>query len=339
MSNSKQEIENKYTDLIPKYTSLGKNVSEALGIFLKEAGISYLTISFRVKEVESFLEKIDRKNYTDPFIDIEDICGTRIICFYQSDVERICEIVNREFDIKESQDKEDLLKSDQFGYRSHHLIGQIKNSWLKTPNYKNLKNLKIEFQVRTILMHAWAEIEHKLAYKQKIHIPPHLERKLFRISAKLEESDEQFEEIKAESIAYRNSLIKNAEVEGGHFPIDTKLDLDSLQAFLDFYFSDRSGNIDTTRDLLNELLKDQISIKDIIEGLEKVKPHLKEIEIETFPKRKITKPQDGWAQVGIVRAILDLTNDKYFEARIKEERIPDFVVVRDKEWRSKLNTV
>jgi putative GTP pyrophosphokinase len=127
------EIRRKFTDLLPLYERLGKNVIEALETFLNEHIIGFLAISTRIKSLDSFVEKIERKNYSDPFEDIEDICGIRVICFYQSDIEKICQIIEREFDIQENEDKEQLLNDDQFGYRSYHYVGKIKEKWLEAP--------------------------------------------------------------------------------------------------------------------------------------------------------------------------------------------------------------
>jgi len=186
----------KYKELLPQYENLGQNISQALELLLKEKDISCLSISYRIKESDSFFEKLKRKRYKDPFEEIEDICGVRVICYYQSDVEKITEIIKKEFDVIENDNKVENLEYDQFGYRSSHFIIKIKKEWLSTPNYRGLENLKTELQIRTVLMHAWAEIEHKLAYKSKLQIPKEFQRKLARISAKLEESDEQFEDIK-----------------------------------------------------------------------------------------------------------------------------------------------
>ncbi|MCB0538469.1 MAG: (p)ppGpp synthetase [Ignavibacteriae bacterium] len=329
-----ENIRNKFNELRPFYIRLAKNIKEALETFMLEANISYLTVTYRIKDIDSFIEKIERKNYKNPFEDIEDICGLRIICFYQKDVEKICSIINKEFSIKESVDKEDLLNDDQFGYRSYHFIGKIKKNWLEAPNYRGLEELKAEIQVRTILMHAWAEIEHKLAYKQKIHIPSHLKRKLYRISAKLEEADEQFEDIKIESEKYREKMISEARQKGGEFDKEIKLNLDSLQAFLDFKFPGRKSDIESTRDLLNELLENNLGFKEIINGYEKISSFLDDLEKETFKSKTKVKKEDGWAQVGIVRNILDLTNEKYYQSR---GNLPDYVKEQKERWCKKIN--
>jgi ppGpp synthetase/RelA/SpoT-type nucleotidyltranferase len=95
-----------------------------------------------------------------------------------SDIKKISDFIKKEFIVLESEDKEESLKVDQFGYRSFHFVVKIKNDWLKAPIYRELVGMKAEIQVRTILMHAWAEIQHKLAYKREEHIPDQFKRNL-----------------------------------------------------------------------------------------------------------------------------------------------------------------
>ncbi len=250
----KSLISEKYNEYLNKYEKLGLNLTQALELILKENEIPFLSINYRTKNIESFLGKIERKSYENPFEEIEDICGLRIICYYQSDVEKIKEIVKKELIVLENENKEDNLEFDQFGYRSMHFIVQVPEQWLSTPNYRGLEKLKSELQVRTVLMHAWAEIEHKLAYKSKSQIPKEFRRKLSRISAKLEESDEQFEEIKLQIDKNISSLINSAN-ESKEFNPETEFNLDNLQAFLDFAFPERKKNLKDLGDLFNEMIK------------------------------------------------------------------------------------
>lgn len=307
-----KELSRIYDELIPSYEKLGINLKQAIELFLKEKRITYLSISDRIKEKSSFIEKVERKKYDVPFEEVEDICGIRIICYYQSDVDNVSMIIKKEFDIIESQSKEDLLKTDQFGYRSTHLIVKIKKEWLKAPNYRGLENLKAEIQIRTVLMHAWAEIEHKLAYKKESHIPKEYRRKLFRMSAKLEETDEQFEELKNKIEENQLSLIKKAKNQDNIFDKNLDLNLDNLQAFLDFAFPKRQKHIELTAGLLDELLEYDISMKDLITNYEKVNKHILKIEEEVFSTLQL---KSSWAQVGVIRHILDLTNDNYYNNR------------------------
>ena len=322
-------ISEEYSLIQSKYEKLGQNIVQALELFLNEDKIDFLSIYHRVKDKNSFLEKIERKKYEKPFEQIEDICGVRIICYYQSDLQNIANIIKKEFEILENQDKEDLLNADQFGYRSTHFIVKVNAKWLQAPNYRGLENLKIEIQIRTVLMHAWAEIEHKLAYKKDIHIPKELKRKLYRISAKLEEADEQFEELKNSILDYKTEVIKHLnDEELVNLKID--LNLDSLQSFLDLNFPDRTRNLEMTSDLVDEFVKYKITLDDLKSSYDKIKKFLPEIEEEIFKEKSLMNK--GWAQVGIARNIMDLTNEKYRE----ERDVPEEIKELDRKWAKKI---
>lgn len=305
------QIRKIFSELIPKYQNLALNLKQALELFLRNAGISYLTIDHRIKDTDSFIDKIIRKEYDNPFDQVEDICGLRIICYYTSDLEKICGIIKREFKIIESTDKEDLLKPDQFGYRSYHFVVRIKQDWLKAPNYRGLEDLKAEIQVRTVLMHAWAEIQHKLAYKKKTDIPSQFHRQLSRMAAKLEETDEQFEDLRVGTEQYRKQLIAKAEKAKGVFESSLPLNLDNLQAYLDHYFpKQKKVGRPLTGHLLEDLTRRGITMSQLVESYEKVKPFLPQIEQEHFYGRMLGT---SMYQIGMVRLILDLTVDSYFK--------------------------
>lgn len=325
------ETGKKFSKIKNKYDKLGLNLVQALELLLKEQNIGCLSINHRVKDKTSFLEKIERKNYQEPFEQIEDICGIRIICYYQSDVKLISDLISKELDVIESQDKEEMLNSDQFGYRSTHFIVKINPNWLQAPNYRGLENLKAEIQVRTILMHAWAEIEHKLSYKSETQIPKQFKRKLFIMSAKLEEADEQFENLRNSILTYKEEV---KEIASGKteeiIPSNLELNLDSLQAFLDLNFANRKKDINDTAGLVDSFLNYNISLYDLISSYEKVKPYLPQIEKEIFKEDGKTKR--GWSQTGIAREIMDLTNENWRENR----GVPNDVVEFDRKWSEKI---
>lgn len=331
MKLNKSKISKKFLEIRPKYDRLGINVQQALETFLKENKIPFLSIQNRVKQLDSFLEKIDRKSYTNPFDDIEDICGIRIICYYQSDIQRIKDIITSEFIITENQIKEDLLQATEFGYRSTHFIVKIKNEWTKAPNYRNLSELKFEVQVRTILMHSWAEIEHKLSYKSETHIPKELRRKFSRISAKLEEADEQFEEIK-NSVEYNKKQLLEQANRNQKFNSNTELNLDTLQAFLDFAFPKREKDIDQTSELLNEMIKYSISFEEIIDGYEIYKDTLVSIEEEIIEREHLEFEVGSlFAQSGALRTLFELISDSYFKEMYDSD--PDIDLIE--KWKKK----
>lgn len=302
-----------FNDNLAKYEDLGINLVNALQLCLEKKKIDYLSINYRIKSEESFLDKIKRKKYKKPFNEIEDICGIRVICFYQSDVNRIGSVIKKEFEIIETHDKRNVLKFDQFSCRSTHFIVQFKDSWLHAPNYRGLENLKAEIQVRTILMHAWAEIEHKLAYKSHLNIPSQFKRKFFRMSAKLEEADEQFEDLKNAIAKYEKIMIRVPKhIDQINKFENEELNTESMQVFLDIFFPNRKKDIIATAKLVEEFKIFGIELKDLHISFLYVKDYLPLIETELSNFALIPT---GWMQVGIARYIMSLTNERYREQR------------------------
>ena len=329
-SLDKTSFNAEYTKLRPLYERLAINLQQALRTFLSENNIPHLDITYRIKDFESAFEKIERKGYQQPLDQIEDWCGLRVICYYPSDVRRVCEIIENEFDVREEEDKAQRLEAHEFGYRSTHFIVKTNSSWLKAPNYRGLGHLKAEIQVRTILMHAWAEIEHKLAYKSADQVPDKFRRNLYRLSAKFEEADEQFDDLRAGLSEYR-AQVRSIAQSAGEFDKDLELNLDTLQAFLDFHFPDRKKSIKHTGELLEEMQTIGLSMRDALNAYQQLKDHIPTMEADYLG------PTNRWFQVGVLRSILGTENEKYHKSRLSRtdslnEGFNDFI----RKWRKQL---
>lgn len=281
-----KELQIGYSNLLPSFKRSLENIQKALEFFLTEQKILYLSVTGRIKSIESFIEKVERKKYSNPFEDNEDFCGVRIVVYYLNDIKRVQEIIDTEFDLQESIDKADELAANAFGYRSNHSIVKIKNEWLVAPNYRGLENIKIEIQVRTILMHTWAEIEHELAYKKKDQIPKELERELSILSAKMEESDKQFQKIKNEIESYRDDIKLSVE-SSGEIPKRIDLNYDSLSALLDYYLPNYPRNRNSAMNVLNRLIDEKITLEQVGDWLKKMQPHAAVLNEEVFPNNKL----------------------------------------------------
>ncbi len=273
---NRESLFKKYKELAPLYQRVANNTKEALEQFLNENNIPFLAVTCRVKDFDSFFEKISRKNYSNPFNENEDFCGVRVILYYSDDITKLTNIITDNYLINESEDKSEKLEPNEFGYRSNHMIIKIKDSWCVTPNYANLNNLKIELQIRTILMHAWAEIEHKLGYKNKQQIPTGLQRKLYLMSAKLEDADTQFQEIKTKADEFKSETITNSEKEGKFTA--TELNLDSLLGLLEYYFPESSERKSVASSLLNAINKSNLGILEVASIAEMTQPLVHIIE-------------------------------------------------------------
>jgi ppGpp synthetase/RelA/SpoT-type nucleotidyltranferase len=312
LKDSKKEgFRREYHAAYPKYERLAKNLEGALVELLVSSRVPYLDVISRVKDFDSAYDKLERKKYSSPFEEIEDWCGVRIICYYPSDVERICSILREEFDVKEEENTAKRLLPHEFGYRSTHLVLEIKKSWLSVPGYRGLGDLKAEVQVRTILMHAWAEVEHKLAYKSTEQVPDQFRRQLYRLSAKFEEADEQFEGLRENLELYREAIREKGAKDYSNFS-GQELNLDSLQAFLDVAFPERIRSKQHTALLLDEMVNSDLTLRDLVEAYELLKPIISSMERTHFPD-DYNLP--AWAQVGVAVSLLEAVNNDFFEAR------------------------
>lgn len=157
------------------------------------------SISSRTKTIDSFKEKISRpdKNY-DQLKDITDIVGIRITTYFSDELDKVSELIKSQFkvDLENSIDKRKSLEPDKFGYMSLHLVAEHNNIRTNLPEYSLFADMKFEVQIRSILQHAWAEIEHDLGYKSEIEIPNIVKRKFSRLSGLLELVDDEFVSIK-----------------------------------------------------------------------------------------------------------------------------------------------
>ncbi|MHA2690618.1 GTP pyrophosphokinase [Vibrio harveyi] len=286
----------------PKYERLATNVEQALVQFLNEKEISSFDVEKRVKEEKSFLDKVVRKSYKNPFDEVEDIAGVRVICYYNEDLSAIDAIIKDQFVVLSYSNKSQELDDDQFGYASNHYVVKLKEEWLQAPNFRGLEQLKIEIQVRTILMHAWAAISHKLLYKKNDDVPKEFKRKLNRLSALIELADEQFDDIKNMKVDYQNNIVVDESVT---------LNADSFLALMNKYFPKRDIDESDISSILSEVREYSGSLTDFEQRIQKCMPVLADMEHEEYPDKEMPV----WGLSGVARTVLDLTNDEYWAKR------------------------
>jgi putative GTP pyrophosphokinase len=178
----------------PRIERFTASVQSTLESLISQNGVEYLSVTSRVKDVESFTEKIARKGYADPFTQMTDHAGLRVVAYIETDADSICRLINAAFHVhsEKSLDKKDELSKDRFGYRSVHFICDLGPARLALPEYSGFSDLVFEVQVRTSLQHAWAEIHHDRGYKFAGTLPHELERHLYRQAAILEGVDREF---------------------------------------------------------------------------------------------------------------------------------------------------
>ncbi len=224
---------NDYSNLKSSIDNFRVKLTGLLIELIDERKIDVVSIEGRTKSVESFKEKISRqgKNYKDPLVEITDLCGIRIITYYTEDIYRIAEIIEEEFKIDpiNSIDKTQINSPDKFGYQSLHFVVNVGEKRDSLTEWRNFKHFNCEIQVRSILQHSWAAIDHKLRYKSKGEIPTKLKRRIYRLSALLELADEEFLSLKHETANLYTEIESSLEqgnlnLEINYITISTYLD-------------------------------------------------------------------------------------------------------------------
>ncbi len=187
------------------YRDLAATIASLLQQILPPLKVQIHSITHRCKERESFKAKIGRpeKNYRS-LSDITDIAAVRITTYFADDVDSVAELIEAEFkvDSNNSTDKRRLLDPDRFGYQSLHYVAAFTDQRCSLLEYQRFSDRKFEVQVRSILQHAWAEIEHDMGYKSAQGIPRNIRRRFARIAGLLELADDEFSAIRDELAAY-----------------------------------------------------------------------------------------------------------------------------------------
>ena len=160
-----------------------------------------------------------------------DVAGIRIITFFEDDVDRVGKVIEREFtiDTARSVDKRKSLESDRFGYMSLHFVVSLSDHRRRLIEYQQFQAIVCEVQIRSILQHTWAEIEHDLGYKASSNVPDRIRRKFSRLASLLETADGDFCEIRDELTKYLDEATSKL-VES---PADLELDDVTIRALIE----------------------------------------------------------------------------------------------------------
>ena len=151
------------------------------------SGLAHIDrIQFRVKSPKSFFNKAKYHNppYQNPFVEMHDQVGGRVVVFSEPDLcavkERLIRGCSRILENSFQRPRSD----EEFGYESHHLVCEIPYE-AKPPGWDDCQDMPeaFELQLRTLFMHAWAEQQHELVYKGPADLPHDIRRSLASAAA------------------------------------------------------------------------------------------------------------------------------------------------------------
>ncbi|MDF2840390.1 MAG: hypothetical protein K0Q99_1162 [Clostridia bacterium] len=171
-----------YTKEYDYFYELAKKVAGICETLLQRNAI-HAIVTFRAKRPDSLKEKLikrnESKNYQSIdqiYKDIADLAGVRIATYFPGDRGEIARLIEAEFVTEKAKYFPNLENATPFnysykrrfaGYDAIHYRVRIKDVRLEDSK-KRFSQSQVEIQIASALMHAWAEVEHDLAYKPKV---------------------------------------------------------------------------------------------------------------------------------------------------------------------------
>jgi ppGpp synthetase/RelA/SpoT-type nucleotidyltranferase len=165
-----EDFSNQYLREFDFYNAASMLAAQLIEAQLISKGIRAI-VTFRAKNPSRLKDKISKraieenKNYInlkDIYQDIVDLAGVRIALYFNSERDEIEQIINDIFTVHKKKEFPTEEKSQ--GYKAIHYRANIKENFL-TEQQKRYSEANVEIQVASLLMHAWAEVEHDIVYK------------------------------------------------------------------------------------------------------------------------------------------------------------------------------
>jgi putative GTP pyrophosphokinase len=188
---------------------------------LQDANVRNQSVQARVKNRKKLREK-----YLDPakdykkLDDIHDLAGLRVITYYDDEVDRVAEVIEREFEIdRANTDDKRKIDLDRFGYSAINYVCTHLKTRASLSEYRRFANVCLEIQVTSILSHAWSEMNHG-SYDLGESCPSEIRRRFFQLKALLELADSQFTDLRNKTTNYERAVAVQVEAGVSGLPLD-----------------------------------------------------------------------------------------------------------------------
>ncbi|MER7487778.1 hypothetical protein ABTY20_18095 [Streptomyces sp. NPDC126497] len=139
----------------------------------------------RSKEVSSFVTKAQHKNYADPWTQITDKAGVRVIVQHAGLLDPMLELVKESLSVVGEPEDDRLVvgAEDRLRYPRLHVQVIAYGDQMSDDG----KPYECEIQIRTEAIDLWARMSHKLMYKAEASaVPSDVRRSLYRLIALIE---------------------------------------------------------------------------------------------------------------------------------------------------------
>ncbi|MHA3018667.1 GTP pyrophosphokinase [Mycobacterium sp. BMJ-28] len=178
------EARQRFKEQRPQFVLAAKRVETEIRSLVGSHGLD-CQVSGRAKEVASFASKCLRKEYTDPWNQVTDKVGVRIIVSDSNNIAAVVNLLSERYETVRIENKdEELREHEQIGYGGVHMQIRLEADAETTGG-------ECEIQVRTAAQNVWSEMSHKLLYKPGVEPDAETQRALLRLAVLMEIFDEE----------------------------------------------------------------------------------------------------------------------------------------------------
>lgn len=208
MNDRETELLERWRRELPMYEAWGAFVSATLtAAVAREISPADVELFFRIplkhrtKEEGSLLTKAFHrgKPYTNPYEEIEDKVGVRIVVLFSEDIRTVERAILEcgQWTAAKARDFEEERASRpfEFDYQSLHYVVRSKGA-ISGAGVSIAAGIPCEIQVRTILQHAYSELTHDTIYKPSVQAKPEIKRAAAKSMALIEATDDYFSQVR-----------------------------------------------------------------------------------------------------------------------------------------------
>lgn len=185
---NRQDIIKLYTERQSQFELLKNEAHKIISDQLKLRGVKLHHLGGRVKELDSLIRKSRRTKMVNPFTEMTDIVGLRVVYLFQGDLEIIKGVIRNSFRVVKEDDKSSDIEIDVFKYAVPHFDVKLPDKFSK----QDIGNMAFEIQVPTICQDAWAAVSHCF-YKGEGKVPSKLEKDFYALNGLFYVADTHFE--------------------------------------------------------------------------------------------------------------------------------------------------
>ena len=158
-----------------------RTLRELNGFYIAKTGYGFTRfVESRMKTPESICGKLQRKGRPVDFKTatevLNDISGVRCICYSVKEIYWIAHQIGKDSRFQIIKAKDYIRKPKKNGYESYHIIMDVP---VPTDEKKEkVQTVRVELQLRTMIMDAWASMDNRISYKKDDKISPEMMKRI-----------------------------------------------------------------------------------------------------------------------------------------------------------------